>query len=124
MSRGCSGTGLIDRSHAFVQFAQRRKPVSTNLWYLCFAILLGLIGNPVFGEFLAGDAVWNYRSNGDDRFNDNDPYVRPWRSGMPTAPWPAATEDGSGRWVGRYSYEFGWGNVNEMNWSFGQNGSF
>ncbi len=58
-----------------------------------------------------GDRFWNIRWNSDDRFNDNTPWLRPWRYSY---------EDGWGRWVGEWSYEVQWGSTyTQSSGSFG-----
>jgi hypothetical protein len=52
-----------------------------------------------------GDNLWNIRENGDDRFHDNEPWLRPWRYDY---------DDGWGRWVGYWSYEVLWGPVSTV----------
>ena len=50
----------------------------------------------------AGNHKWNLRENGDDRFHDNEPWLRPWRHNH---------DDGVGRWVGQWTYDVPWGGV-------------
>ncbi|MDD2666820.1 MAG: PKD domain-containing protein [Methanocellales archaeon] len=68
------------------------------------------------------DNLWNIRYNADDRFHDNEPWLRPWRHDY---------EDGWGRWVGEWSYEVPWsqnytqssGSVGNLNWDTLGNGN-
>ncbi|MBN1910786.1 MAG: hypothetical protein JW818_13660 [Pirellulales bacterium] len=48
----------------------------------------------------AGDHQWNYEENYDDRFHDNQPWLRPWDGSDSTA----------GRWVGNWTYRVPWHN--------------
>ncbi len=49
----------------------------------------------------SGDHLWNYRENGDDRFHDNEPWLRPWDG----------NNESRGKWVGYWTYEVPWGPV-------------
>ena len=48
-----------------------------------------------------GNNLWNIRHNGDDRFHSNEAWLRPWVYDY---------DNGWGRWVGGYTYEFQWYN--------------
>jgi len=69
-----------------------------------------------------GDNLWNFRYNADDRFHDNEPWLRPWRYDY---------DDGWGRWVGKWTYEVQWsqtytqesGTTDGISWSINNNGN-
>lgn len=71
----------------------------------------------------AGDDLWNIRANSDDRFHDNDSWLRPWRYDH---------DDGWGIWVGGHSYPVEWyhgpctqlsGALGGLSWNIDPNGN-
>jgi hypothetical protein len=72
-----------------------------------------LVAVTALGQQPLGDTSWNFRANGDDRFDSNEAWVRPWESGRPQPPWPAPSGAPSGVWVGNYSYTIPWAGVSK-----------
>jgi hypothetical protein len=68
-------------------------------------LLILTLCQPSWGQPNTGNHLWNLRENGDDRFHDNEPWLRPWRYNY---------DDGWGRWVGYYTYELQWGPVSTI----------
>ena len=87
----------------------RKTDGCSNLGLAIFSLFLALVLCQV--SWAQGDNLWNIRENADDRFHDNTPWLRPWRSSV---------DDGVGRWVGQWSYEVPWGPVSTIG---GSNGS-
>ncbi len=75
-----------------------------------------------FAVICLGDNLWNFRWNGDDRFHDNEPWLRPWRYDY---------DDGWGRWVGEWTYELKWSktytqpsdSIDGLDWNIDDNGN-
>jgi len=88
----------------------RKTTGGSNFNWIILTLLLALVFCQV--SWAQGDNLWNIRENADDRFHDNEPWLRPWRYDH---------DDGWGRWVGYWSYELQWGGVSTIG---GSDGSF
>jgi hypothetical protein len=86
----------------------RKTAGRSSLNWVILTLLLALVLCQV--SWAQGDNLWNIRENSDDRFHDNEPWLRPWRSSV---------DDGWGRWVGYWSYELQWGGVSTTGSSTG-----
>ena len=86
----------------------RKTAGGSNLNWVILTLLLALALCQV--SWAQGNNLWNIRENADDRFPENTPWLRPWRTSY---------DDGWGRWVGYWSYELQWGPVSTTGSSSG-----
>ena len=87
--------------------------------YIVWGLLITLPFTLSLSSF--ADNLWSFRWNGDDRFHDNEPWLRPWDG----------NNEAQGRWVGRWTYAVPWsqtylqssGSANGISWSIDARGN-